>query len=124
MEKESLVVVRFYSEICPSCKKTRPLFLKWAREATNESTTPTTPTTAQQYALPIKIVEMPLNKANSSFLTDVLKVEQLPSCRLYHPGLGVVEEQTVLNRLEFGEFTSIVKRWRDYSPHDDCEVYC
>jgi len=47
----------------------------------------------------------------------------LPTCRLYHPRLGLVEEHVVVKKSEFKYFVDIVNRWanddvdtRDMSP--------
>jgi len=122
-ESDSLVVVRYYADACPSCQKTAPLFRKWSRDIKDASTKIDTKKidTVQlntdsrevdrEQPLPIRIVEMPLNKATSSFLKDELKIEKLPTCALYHPIFGLVEEQLVMNRVDFVEFVDTVNCW-------------
>lgn len=104
-DKDSLLVVRFYAEVCPSCRATRPLFTKWSRDLE------TGMQKSQHDALPIKILEMPLNKATSVFIRDTLQVDRLPYCHLYHPEFGMVEEQLVLNKKDFQEFVYGVDCW-------------
>jgi len=115
-EKSSLVVVRFYAEVCPSCRATRSLFTKWSRDLeTNEKQFPLRADASiqgsQQDPLPIKILEMPLNKATSTFIKDQLQVERLPYCHLYHPQFGMVKEQLVLNKMEFKQFANAADCW-------------
>mmetsp|Transcript_23181 Transcript_23181/g.39616 ORF Transcript_23181/g.39616 Transcript_23181/m.39616 type:complete len:256 (+) Transcript_23181:108-875(+) len=115
-EEDSLVVVRFYSEVCPSCKATRPLFTKWSRDLESNANPSNSIGNggilgSEEEPLPIKIVEMPLNRANSSFLKNQLRVNQLPYCHLYHPKFGMVEEQVVLNKDAFKEFVNVVDCW-------------
>jgi len=115
-DKNSLVVVRFYAEVCPSCRATGPLFRKWSRDMEGKDGQSTAdasmwPSQSQQDALSIKILEMPLNKKTSSFLKDEIHVDRLPYCHLYHPQFGLVEEQLVMNRIEFKEFVNVVDCW-------------
>jgi len=122
-ESDSLVVVRYYADACPSCQKTAPLFRKWSRDTKDASTKIDTKKidTVQSNTdsrkvdrgqpLPIRIVEMSLNKATSSFIKDKLNIEKLPTCALYHPIFGLVEEQLVMNRIDFAEFVDTVDCW-------------
>lgn len=120
-EKDALVVVRFYAQTCPSCRSTRPFFSKWSRDLesielestdiNNKSVEIAKKRGSQYDPLPIKIIEMPLNKDTSTFIKDELQVEQLPYCHLYHPDFGMVEEQLVLNRQEFDDFVGTVECW-------------
>ena len=123
-ESDTLVVVRYYADACPSCQRTAPLFRKWSRDIKDTSTTKidtkkidTVQSNAdsrevdREQPLPIRIVEMPLNKAASSFLKDELNIEQLPTAQLYHPIFGLVEEQLVMNRIDFVEFVDTVNCW-------------
>ena len=121
-ESDSLVVVRYYADACSSCQKTAPLFRKWSRDLDTstkidkneidavQSNTDSREVDREQ-PLPIRIVEMPLNKATSSFLKDELNIEQLPTAQLYHPIFGLVEEQLVMNRIDFAEFVETVDCW-------------
>eukprot|EP00804_Cyclotella_cryptica_P016659 CCRYP_001977-RA/>CCRYP_001977-RA protein AED:0.26 eAED:0.26 QI:0/0/0/1/1/1/2/0/636 len=108
-ESNSLVVVRFYADACPSCKATSPLFRRWSRAG--ETLNAADSVAVSNEKLAIKIVEMPLNKKTSLFMQEKLGVDQLPYCHLYHPQLGLVEEQLVMNKLEFREFVSVVDKW-------------
>ena len=122
-EKDALVVVRFYAEACPSCKSTSPLFRKWSRDIETCNTAADSTGKAVQ---DIKIVEMPLNKATSAFMQDTLNVDQIPYCHLYHPKLGLVEEQLVMNKVEFREFAGVVDKWArglGTAEYDNC-VLC
>mmetsp|Transcript_22014 Transcript_22014/g.47860 ORF Transcript_22014/g.47860 Transcript_22014/m.47860 type:complete len:257 (-) Transcript_22014:158-928(-) len=115
-EENSLVVVRFYAEVCPSCRATRPLFRKWSRDVQDNDNQPNAIVDAsiwssQQETLPIKILEMPLNQKTSTFLKDEIHVDRLPYCHLYHPKFGLVEEQLVMNKMEFKEFVNAVDCW-------------
>ena len=122
-ESDAIVVVRYYADACPSCQKTAPLFRKWSRDIKDTSTKIDTKKidtiqlntdsreADREQPLPIRIVEMPLNKATSSFLKDDLNIEKLPTCALYHPIFGLVEEQLVMNRGDFAEFVDTVNCW-------------
>lgn len=113
-ETEALVVVRFYAEVCPSCKVTGPLFRKWSRDIEADdiqSSVHAGVWGSQQDTLAIKILEMPLNRATSTFLKDELNVEKLPYCHLYHPKFGLVEEKLVMHKAEFDEFVTVVDCW-------------
>jgi thiol-disulfide isomerase/thioredoxin len=149
-EQDSLVVVRFYADVCPSCRATGSLFRKWSREVDTDDYASTSDiiSASQEEPLPIKILEMPLNRATSSFLKDELQVEKLPYCHLYHPKFGLVEEQVVMNKGEFDEFVDTVGCWSkggcdaeledysqlhvdsveeiefEYQNDDDCEEFC
>ena len=135
----SLIVVRFYAEVCPSCKATRPLFSKWSRdieagsyaknvqlktsiirekddEVDMQTTaegigSSTTTQNIEEEQLTIKILEMPLNKATSTFIRDELQISQLPYCHIYHPQFGLIEKQLVMNKVQFKDFTSLVGSW-------------
>ena len=128
-EKDSLVVVRFYAEVCPSCKATRPLFTKWFRDLEkndNQShiSADVSMKGSQQDPLPIKILEMPLNKATSAFIKDELQIDQLPYCHLYHPKFGMVEEQLVLSKVDFREFVDVVDGWSKGGCEAELESLC
>ena len=122
-EKNSLVVVRFYADACPSCRATGPLFRRWSREMESSSLASMEDRTNCQLSnassssqvhsdpLSIKFLEMPLNKATSRFLQDQLRVDRLPTCRLYHPKLGLVEEQLVKTNGELRDFVRVVDDW-------------
>lgn len=122
-ESDALVVVRYYADACASCQKTAPLFRKWSRDIKDTSTKIDTKKidtiqlntdsreADREQPLPIRIVEMPLNKATSSFLKDELNIEKLPTCALYHPIFGLVEERLVMNRVDFVEFVDTVNCW-------------
>jgi len=126
-ETESLVVVRFYADACPSCKATSSLFRKWSRDVVYGSDSESSEST-----MPIKIVEMPLTKATSSFIQDELQVEKLPYCHLYHPDCGLIEERLVMNRADLKQFCNTVDTWSrggcDFDLEGDlagnCQEFC
>jgi thiol-disulfide isomerase/thioredoxin len=137
-EQDSLIVVRFSADSCPSCKATGPLFRRWSRDVQTMATANSV-TASQDTKMHIKIVEMPLNKATSSFMQDKLHVESLPYCHLYHPKLGLVEEQLVMNKVDFNDFVGVVDKWAaglvtpDYDSCilcskdeliEDCQEFC
>lgn len=149
-EKDALVVVRFFAEVCPSCRATGPLFRKWSRDIEADDIKSSVQAgmmlgSQQEDALSIKILEMPLNGATSSFLKDELQVEKLPYCHVYHPEFGLVEEQLVMDRIEFEDFVNVVDCWSkggceadlegneqsnyaeiefESQDDDDCEEFC
>lgn len=137
-QQDALVVVRFFAEVCPSCKVTGPLFRKWSREIenVNADSHSNIMSTSQKNSLPIKILEMPLNGATSSFMKDELQVEKLPYCHLYHPHFGLVEKQLVMNKGELDEFTILADLWSKKKGQscelcldsedliDDCQEFC
>lgn len=115
-EENSLVVVRFFAEVCPSCRATGPLFRKWSRDVEGNDyqsnmDVDSNEWSSQQDPLSIKILEMPLNQKTSSFLKNEIHVDRLPYCHLYHPQFGLVEEQLVMNKVEFKEFVNVVDCW-------------
>jgi len=128
-EKDALIVVRYYAEVCPSCKSTTPLFRKWSRDTeTNSESNDSSQSTNrvgvdnscvktwgssqnEEEPLSIKILEMPLIKETSKFIKDELDIEKLPYCHLYHPQFGLVEEQLVMNKKDFGDFVDTVESW-------------
>lgn len=120
-ETKSLVVVRYYAEICPSCRATGNLFRKWSRDISASDTHSNLNGSAwgqKGGPLPIKILEMPFNKNTSSFLKDELNVSKLPYCHVYHPKFGLVEERLVMNKDEFEDFVYAVHCWSN----GGCEV--
>ena len=126
-ERESLVVVRFYAETCPSCRATSSIFRKWSRGIVQD-----TDSDSADVTMPIKVLEMPLTKATSSFLQDELQVEQIPYCHLYHPDYGLIEEQLVMNRSDLKDFCHSVDTWSrggcDFDLEGDeagnCQEFC
>lgn len=121
-EKESLVVVRFSADACPTCRATSPLFRRWSRDNEHDDDD----SISSHDKLEIKIVEMPLNKATSAFIQDKLHVEQIPYCHLYHPQMGLVEEQLVMNKVDFRDFVECVDKWAagDVSAEYDSCILC
>ena len=125
-ETDSLVVVRFYADACPSCRATSSVFRKWSRDMGCVNGL----VSSSESNIPIKIVEMPLTKATSSFLQDELQVDQIPYCHLYHPEYGLIEEQLVLNRSDLQDFCKTVETWSkggcdfDLKGDNDCQEFC
>lgn len=128
-ERESLVVVRFYADTCPSCRATSSIFRKWSRGIVRGSATKSD---SAEMTMPIKVLEMPLTKATSSFLQDELQVEKIPYCHLYHPDYGLVEEQLVMDRSDLKDFCQSVDTWSrggvDFDLEGDeagnCQEFC
>lgn len=126
-ERESLVVVRFYAETCPSCRATSSIFRKWSRGIARGSNTD-----SAEVSMSIKVLEMPLTKATSSFLQDELEIEKIPYCHLYHPDYGLIEEQLVMNRSDLKDFCQSVDVWSrggyDFDLEGDevsnCQEFC
>lgn len=52
-----------------------------------------------------------MTKATSDFFQHNLEVDKLPTYRLYHPRLGLVEENVVIKKSEFKYFVDIVNGW-------------
>lgn len=125
-ETDSLVVVRFYADSCPSCRATSSVFRKWSRDMGCVNGL----VSSSESNIPIKIVEMPLTKATSSFLQDELQVDQIPYCHLYHPEYGLIEQQLVLNRSDLKDFCKTVETWSkggcdfDLKGDNDCQEFC
>ena len=107
-ETEKLVVVRFYSPVCRSCKAAEKYFHKLCRENPD-----------------VKFVELPTTKDNS-FLHEGLGVETFPFGHIYHPDAGLVEELKI-NKKVFGDFERTLKYYIDgkgevdYSEQGLCE---
>mmetsp|Transcript_13325 Transcript_13325/g.20579 ORF Transcript_13325/g.20579 Transcript_13325/m.20579 type:complete len:233 (+) Transcript_13325:211-909(+) len=128
-ERESLVVVRFYADTCPSCRATSSIFRKWSRGIVRDTISDSN---SDEVSMPIKVLEMPLTKATSSFLQDELKVEQIPYCHLYHPEYGLIEEHLVMNRSDLKDFCHAVDIWSrggvDFDLEGDeagnCQEFC
>eukprot|EP00577_Skeletonema_sp_RCC1716_P001074 CAMPEP_0113382944 /NCGR_PEP_ID=MMETSP0013_2-20120614/6106_1 /TAXON_ID=2843 ORGANISM="Skeletonema costatum, Strain 1716" /NCGR_SAMPLE_ID=MMETSP0013_2 /ASSEMBLY_ACC=CAM_ASM_000158 /LENGTH=241 /DNA_ID=CAMNT_0000265473 /DNA_START=209 /DNA_END=934 /DNA_ORIENTATION=+ /assembly_acc=CAM_ASM_000158 len=128
-EKDSLIVVRFYAEACPSCRATSSVFRKWSRSIVRGSSIDSD---SSESTIPIKVLEMPLTRATSSFLQDELQVEKIPYCHLYHPEYGLIEEQLVMNRADLKDFCNTVDTWSrggiDFDLEDDeagnCQEFC
>ncbi|KAL7473222.1 hypothetical protein ACHAXS_013638 [Conticribra weissflogii] len=102
-KNDSLAVVRFYADACPSCRATGPMFRKWSRDHIEQNGTGSIES--------IKFLEMPLTKATSDFFQYTLEVDKLPTYRLYHPKLGLVEEHVVVKKSEFNYFVEVVNGW-------------
>ncbi|KAL7553887.1 hypothetical protein ACHAWF_017229 [Thalassiosira exigua] len=120
-EENSLVVVRFYADACPSCRATQPLFRKWSRDIERNDILSAASTPHQRNPISVKILEMPLTKATSSFLKDQLHVDRLPYCHLYHPQFGLVEEKLVMNKSDFDEFSQTVDGWSSGEFEEDLQ---
>lgn len=101
--KEEIVVVKFYSTWCRSCKAMAPLYKKMAKELTagNKS---------------IKFVQVPV-KPENAVLHQGLGVPSVPFGHIYHKGAGLVEELS-LNKKEFRVFKDALKSYVD----GDCEL--
>jgi thiol-disulfide isomerase/thioredoxin len=87
-EKDKIVVVRFYSPVCRSCKATEAYYHKLCQDNPD-----------------IKFVEVPTTKDNA-FLHKGLGVQTFPFGHIYHPDVGLVEELK-LNKKVFGDFERV-----------------
>lgn len=78
-EAESIMVVRFFSPFCRSCKASEAQFYRLAADYHEEG---------------VKFAEVPLSKDNV-VLHEALGVPSLPWTHIYHPEAGLVEERKV-----------------------------
>jgi len=112
-EHEHMVVVKFYADYCRSCKAIAPLFKKMANQldATDHK---------------VKFVEVPLTPKTGPWMS-ALGVKSIPFGHIYHPKVGLVEEQSI-NRKKFKNFddrlSSYIKGYCDLSdgPDEDAPV--
>lgn len=101
--EEEIVVVKFYSTFCRSCKAMAPLYKKMANDLTAENKS-------------IKFVQVPVKKENS-VLHQGLGVPSVPFGHIYHKGAGLVEEMS-LNKKEFRAFKDALNSYVD----GNCEL--
>lgn len=101
--EEEIVVVKFYSTWCRSCKAMAPLYKKLSQELTTTIAS-------------IKFVQVPVS-AENAVLHKGLGVPSVPFGHIYHKGAGLVEEQS-LNKKEFRAFKDTLQSYVD----GNCEV--
>mmetsp|Transcript_16522 Transcript_16522/g.36175 ORF Transcript_16522/g.36175 Transcript_16522/m.36175 type:complete len:264 (+) Transcript_16522:164-955(+) len=77
-EKDRLICVRFHAPWCRACKAVAPAFRKMAKV----------------YSSSVKFVEVPMTN-NNAYLHQGLGIPSLPFVHLYHPELGLVEQQKI-----------------------------
>merc|ERR1712151_535549 len=80
-ETEKIVVVRFYASWCKACQAIKPEYYRLAKQLEEQGTN-------------VKFVEVPLTQ-NNAFLHQGLGVPSIPYGHIYHPSVGLVEEQSV-----------------------------
>lgn len=102
--EEEIVVVKFYSTWCRTCKAMAPLYKKLSRDLTATSNAS------------IKFVQVPVS-AENAVLHKGLGVPSVPFGHIYHKGAGLVEEQS-LNKKEFRAFKDTLQSYVD----GNCEV--
>lgn len=85
-EKDRMVVVRFHAAWCRSCKASEPFFKRLVNK----------------HSPHIKFVQVPLTK-ETAYLQEGLGVPSVPFAHIYHPEVGLVEEQKV-SKPHFKEF--------------------
>ena len=90
---EQVVVVKFYSAACRSCKDMAPLFKRLANSLSDHQN--------------VKFVQVPVTK-NNAILHRGLGVPSVPYGHIYHKDGGLVEERR-LNKKEFSEFENILE---------------
>lgn len=104
-EQDQLVCVRFYAPWCRACKRVSAAYKQLAWQYTN-----------------IKFVEVPLLEHNSRMLQG-LGVPSFPYGHIYHPRMGLVEEQK-MNRKVFGKFARIVQHYNEgFCPLEDEQLF-
>lgn len=107
-EADKIVVVRFYSPVCKTCKAAEKYYNKLCRENPD-----------------VKFVELPTTKDNK-FLHEGLGVKSFPFGHIYHPDAGLVEELKI-NKKVFGDFERVLQYYIDgegevdYSKEGVCE---
>ena len=87
---DQIVVVRFYSPFCKTCKAAEKYFHKLCRDNPD-----------------IKFVELPTTRHNK-YLHEGLGVPSFPYGHIYHPDAGLVEELKI-NKKVFGDFERVLQ---------------
>jgi thiol-disulfide isomerase/thioredoxin len=94
---EQVVVVKFYSTWCRSCKAMAPLYKKLANSLTEDNNKS------------IKFVQVPVTQHNS-LLHQGLGIPSVPFGHIYHKDGGLVEELS-LNKKHFGAFKDVLQQY-------------
>ncbi|KAI2509546.1 thioredoxin [Fragilaria crotonensis] len=92
---EQVVVVKFYSAACRSCKDMAPLYKKLANSLSDNEK--------------VKFVQVPVTR-NNAVLHRGLGVPSVPYGHIYHKDGGLVEERK-LNKKEFAEFENVLQEY-------------
>lgn len=92
---EQVVVVKFYSAACRSCKDMAPLYKRLANSLSDNPK--------------VKFVQVPVTK-NNAVLHRGLGVPSVPYGHIYHKDGGLVEERK-LNKKEFSEFEDVLQAY-------------
>lgn len=98
-ETERLVVVRFHASYCRACKAVTPHFWKLARNCPN-----------------VVFVDVPVTE-RTAVLHRGLGIPSLPYAHLYHPNVGLVEEQSITRKL----ITSFANKLQCYM-NGQCDI--
>lgn len=93
--EEEIVVVKFYSTWCRSCKDMAPLFKKMANSLSDNSK--------------VKFVQVAVTKHNA-VLHQGLGIPSVPYGHIYHKKGGLVEERKI-NKKEFDGFKGILQQY-------------
>lgn len=97
--KGSLMIVRFFSHWCKSCKAVEPMYKRLARQNPE-----------------VTFVDIPITRDNEQ-VRDALNVVAVPFGHIYHPTAGLMEELNMGRRF-WSEFQDIFHRYTKGS----CEV--
>lgn len=96
---ETIVVVKFYSPWCRTCKAMAPLFKKLANSLSDDDT--------------IKFVQVAVTQDNA-LLHQGLGIPSVPFGHVYHKDAGLVEERK-LKKQDFGKFKTVLQHYVDGS---------
>jgi len=100
VEKDAIVVVRFFASWCKTCRATESLFYRLARTYPK-----------------VKFVEVPVTKDNK-ILHQGLGVKKVPFGHIYHPSAGLVEEMSITRGKKFKTFEETLRTY----VHASCDV--
>ena len=95
--EEQIVVVKFYSASCRSCKEMAPLFKKLANALSDNEK--------------VKFVQVPVTR-NNAVLHQGLGIPSVPYGHVYHKEGGLVEERK-LNKKVFNDFQDVLYHYVD-----------
>lgn len=87
-----LMIVRFFSHWCKSCKAVEPMYRRLARKNPQ-----------------VSFVDIPISKENEE-LRDVLNIVSVPFGHIYHPTAGLMEELQMGKRF-WNDFQDIFYRY-------------
>eukprot|EP00545_Synedropsis_sp_CCMP1620_P010131 CAMPEP_0119007998 /NCGR_PEP_ID=MMETSP1176-20130426/3387_1 /TAXON_ID=265551 /ORGANISM="Synedropsis recta cf, Strain CCMP1620" /LENGTH=181 /DNA_ID=CAMNT_0006960245 /DNA_START=411 /DNA_END=956 /DNA_ORIENTATION=+ len=101
--EEQIVVVKFYSTWCRSCKAMAPLYKKLANSLSDNPN--------------IKFVQVPVTQHNT-LLHQGLGIPSVPFGHIYHKQGGLVEELKI-KKQDFGDFKDVLQSYVDGSCNTD-----